>query len=86
MGAGNATLVRMILLQAVLVAFIGYGLGVGAAAMFGTSTKAVSKLAFFMPWEVLVGTGVAVMAMAILAALLSIHRVLVLEPAVVFQG
>jgi putative ABC transport system permease protein len=86
MGAGNGTLIMMILLQAVLVAFIGYGLGVGGAAMFGAFTKPLSKLAFFMPWEVLVGTGVAVLAMAVVAALLSIHRVLVLEPAIVFQG
>ncbi len=86
MGASNGTLVLMILLQAILVAFIGYGLGVGGAAIFGALTKSMAKLAFYMPWEVLVGTGVAVVAMAILAALLSIRKVLVLEPAIVFQG
>jgi putative ABC transport system permease protein len=68
------------------VAFIGYGLGVGAAALFGTLTKSLAKLAFFMPWEVLVGTGVAVVVMAVSAALLSIRKVMVLEPAIVFQG
>ena len=86
MGAGNGTLVVMILLQAVLVAFIGYGLGVGGAAAFGELTKSQAKLAFYMPWQVLVITGLAVVAMAVLAALLSIRKVLVLEPAIVFQG
>ena len=57
------------------------------AAIFGRGlTKSLAKLAFFMPWEVLVGTGVAVVVMAILAALLSIRKVMVLEPAIVFQG
>jgi putative ABC transport system permease protein len=86
MGASNATLVGMILLQAILVAFIGYGLGVGGAAAFGVLTKSQAKLAFYMPWHVLVITGVAVILMAVLAALLSIRKVLVLEPAIVFQG
>jgi putative ABC transport system permease protein len=76
----------MILLQAVTVGAIGYGLGVGMAAGFGELTKAHSKLAFLMPWEVLAGTGVAVLLICMLASALSIRKLIVLEPAVVFQG
>ena len=48
----------MIMLQALLVSFIGFGLGIGAAAWFGTiATAPGSRLAFYMPWEVFVGTG-----------------------------
>ena len=86
MGAGNARLMVMILFQAVVVAGIGYGLGVGGAAIFGHATRNANKLAFFMPWEVLVGTGAAVLVIAALSCLLSMRRVFVLEPAVVFQG
>lgn len=87
MGAGNMSLIFMILLQAVLVSSIGYGLGIGAASWFGTLANSPgSKLAFFMPWEVLIGTGAAVAIISVLSSLLSIHRVIVLEPAVVFQG
>ena len=87
MGAGNFTLLSMILLQALLVSFIGYGLGIGAAAWFGTLANAPgSRLAFYMPWEVFVATGVAVAAISMLSSLLSMQRVLVVEPAVVFQG
>jgi hypothetical protein len=39
-----------------------------------------------MPWEVLWGTGIAVMLISILSSLLCIRRVMVLEPAIVFQG
>lgn len=86
MGASDWQIVGMILVQAALVSFIGYGLGVGGAALFGELTRNASKLAFFMPWQVLVGTGVAVFLMAIASSLLCIVRALVLEPAVVFRG
>jgi putative ABC transport system permease protein len=86
MGATNMRLVGMILLQAVVVGVVGYGLGVGAAAIFGATIGNTDRLAFYMPWGVLVGTGVAVMFMVMLASLLSVRRVLVLPPAIVFQG
>ncbi len=87
MGAGNLSLIYMTLLQAALVSFIGYGLGIGAAAWFGTLANSPdSKLAFFMPWEVFIGTGAAVAIISVLSSLLSMHRVMALEPAVVFQG
>ncbi|HUY35852.1 MAG TPA: ABC transporter permease [Pirellulales bacterium] len=86
MGCGGGRLVLMILFQALVVGLIGYGLGVGGAAVFGELTKGSSRLAFFMPWPVLVGTGAAVVLISLLSSLLSIRKVLVLEPAVVFQG
>jgi putative ABC transport system permease protein len=86
MGAGNLKLLSMIMLQAAVVAMIGYSLGVGAAALFGQMAKNSSRLAFFMPWQVLWGTGLAVILISVLASLLSIRRVMVLEPAIVFQG
>ncbi len=86
MGAGNLRLVGMILFQAMVVGIIGYGLGIGAASIFGVVFKDSANLAFFMPWQVLVGTGLAVVLIAVLASVLSMHRVLVLEPAVVFQS
>ena len=87
MGAGNWSLAGMILLQALLVSVIGFGMGIGAAAWFGTLANAPgSRLAFFMPWEVFIGTALAVIAISMLSSLLSLQRVMVVEPAVVFQG
>jgi putative ABC transport system permease protein len=87
MGAGNWSLAGMILLQALLVSLIGFGLGIGVAAWFGTIANAPgSRLAFYMPWEVFIGTGLAVGAISVLSSLLSLQRVMVVEPAVVFQG
>jgi putative ABC transport system permease protein len=86
LGTSNRRIVGMIVLQATVVGLIGYGLGVGGAAGFGAMIRDHTKLAFNMPWWVLAGTGVAVLLMVLVSALLSIRRVLVLEPAVVFQG
>jgi putative ABC transport system permease protein len=87
MGAGNWTLMGMILLQAMLVSLIGFGLGIGAASWFGKiATAPGSRLAFYMPPEVFIGTGLAVGLISILSSLLSMQRVMVVEPAVVFQG
>jgi len=85
MGAGNGTLLRMILLQALLVGLIGYGLGVGAAAMFGLLSR-TSELAFRLPWQILALTAVSVTVICMLAALISIRKVVKLEPAIVFKG
>src|SRR5487761_629519 len=84
MGVGNPRLVAMILFQAIVVGVIGYGLGIGAAAVFGHACRESARLAFFMPWQVMAGTGVAVVLIAATASLLSLGRVLRLEPAVVF--
>jgi putative ABC transport system permease protein len=87
MGAGNWSLMAMILLQALLVSTIGFGLGIGAATWRSCRTTSPgSRLAFYMPWEVFIGTGLAVGAISIFSSLLSMQRVMVVEPAVVFQG
>lgn len=86
MGVTNGRIVTMILLQAFVVGIIGYGLGVGAAALFGELNKHNETLAFFMPWQVLAITGGAVAVIGVLSSLLSVRRVMVLEPAIVFRG
>jgi putative ABC transport system permease protein len=87
MGVTNPRLVGMILLQATLVGLIGYGFGIGLTAVFFASTSNVTHLAgLYLYPQVMVGTGVAVLTIVVLASLLSIRRVLVLEPAVVFRG
>ncbi len=85
MGAGNGILLRMILLQAVVVGSIGYGLGVGLTAFLGYKTQN-SELAFFLPWQLLVFTAAAVTVICVMASLLSIRKVMTLEPAIVFKS
>jgi len=87
MGMSDRRVVAMILIQGLVVGGIGYGVGVGLATVYGIfAQKAMPLLAFFLPWQVLVLSAAAMLVIVLLASLLSIRRVLVLEPAVVFQG
>ncbi|MDD5277647.1 MAG: ABC transporter permease [Methylovulum sp.] len=85
MGANNLTLLRMILLQAVLVGSIGYGLGVGLTALFGHAMRH-TILAFKFPWQLLIFSGAGVSLICVFAALISIIKVIRLEPAIVFKS
>jgi putative ABC transport system permease protein len=87
MGLSDRKVVGIILVQAFVAGSIGYGLGVGLATLYGiVAQKDMPLLAFFLPWQVLAVTAGAVLLIALLSSLLSIRRVLVLEPAAVFQG
>jgi putative ABC transport system permease protein len=85
MGAGNPLLLRMILLQSFVVGLVGYGLGVGAAATIGYFTGD-TELAFRLPMWLLGFTGVVVLIICALASLISMRKVIKLEPAIVFKG
>jgi putative ABC transport system permease protein len=89
MGVGNLRIVGMSLLQALVVGAVGYGLGIGGAMatglLMGKLITTVSP-AFFMTGPILVLSGVAVLVIVLAASLVSIRRVLVLEPAVVFKS
>jgi putative ABC transport system permease protein len=88
MGVSNSRLVGMSLLQALVVGAVGYGLGVGGAALYGVVTPAVVTTvppAFNMTPAILWISAAAVLVIVFFASLVSIRRVLVLEPAVVFK-
>ncbi len=85
MRATNSQLLKMILLQALMVGSVGYGLGVGAASLFGYIIRD-SVLAFKFPWQLLVLSGTGVTVICIFSALISIRKVMRLEPAIVFKS
>ena len=85
MGTSNTRLLGMILLQALVVGLLGYGIGVGIGSSFAILAKN-SELAFRLIWQTLAGTGVAVTVICILASFISIQKVIRLEPAIVFKG
>jgi putative ABC transport system permease protein len=87
MGVSNPRIVGMILLQAIIVGVLGYGLGLGLTAVYFELTSSITYLAGMrLTWFAAAGVAVAVMLIITLTALLSIRKVLVLEPAVVFRG
>jgi len=86
MGTTDTRLLGMIMLQALAVGVIGFGIGVGLASWFGTVVPKKTPLAFVMPWQLLFVSASAVVVICVLAATLSIRKVIKLEPAVVFKG
>lgn len=86
-GVTNWRITGMILLQALVVGAIGYSIGIGMTAAFFEITRDNLDLrGFTLLWQIAAGTGATVFLIVILASLMSVRRVLVLEPAVVFRG
>lgn len=84
MGASTTMLLKMIVLQAGTVGLIGYGIGVGAAALFGQLTRN-TELAFRLIPQLLLLSGTAVVLICIISAVISMWKVLRLDPAIVFK-
>jgi putative ABC transport system permease protein len=84
-GVTDGRLIGMILLQALVVGSVGYALGLGIAAALFTLHHLPTR-GIVLLWQAVLGTGVTVLAIIALTSLLSLRRVLVLEPAVVFRG
>jgi putative ABC transport system permease protein len=86
-GVTNRRIVTMILLQAAVVGGTGYSIGMGmAAGFFSVTVNYLPTRGIVLPWQVMAGIAVVVLFVVGLASLMSIRRVLVLEPAVVFRG
>jgi putative ABC transport system permease protein len=88
MGLTNTRILGMILLQALVVGLIGYGLGLGlSATYFETISKAKVELeGIYLYGQVATLVAGCVFVICILASALSARKVLVLEPAIVFRG
>jgi putative ABC transport system permease protein len=88
MGVDNLHLVGIVLFQAAAVGLMGYGLGMGGAATFFEMMERTGQAdlrGIFVPWQVAALTAGAVGVIVLAASLLSLRRVLVLEPAMVFK-
>ncbi len=86
-GVTNWRITFMILMQAAIVGVVGYCLGIAMTAAFFELTKDNLDLrGFYLLPEVMGSVAVAVMLIVALASVISVRRVAVLEPAVVFRG
>jgi putative ABC transport system permease protein len=85
MGADNSLLVRMVLIQALLVSVIGWGIGIGATAIFGYAFKG-TELSFILPLQLYFFSGLAMLFICLLAAFFSMRKVAKVDPAIVFKS
>jgi putative ABC transport system permease protein len=88
MGVSNLRIIGMVLVQALVVGALGYAIGIGLAAgaeeMIAWRIKGIPPAAY-MAWQIPVGTAIAAAVIVTASALVSLRRVLTLEPASVFR-
>jgi putative ABC transport system permease protein len=85
MGARMPTLAAMVFLQAFSVGVVGYGLGLGLTSFFGYKVLKAEQPPFFMPWQVPAFVAVVILLICCFSALIGLHKIARLEPAVVFK-
>ncbi|MEO1716628.1 MAG: ABC transporter permease [Planctomycetota bacterium] len=87
-GVRNLRLLVMTLTQALFVGTIGYGLGLFAASQFfNWPSKNVDALrGFYLLPEVAIGVAILSIVIVFTSTVLSMRRVLVVDPATVFRG
>ncbi|HKT16617.1 MAG TPA: ABC transporter permease [Stellaceae bacterium] len=86
MGATNAVLRRMVMVQAFAVGAIGYGMGIGAACLFSMMIGRSGRFVPQIPAALLVASAAAVMVLCVLASLVGLRRISRLEPAAAFKA
>lgn len=86
-GVTNRQIMGMVLAQAWFVGLIGFGLGIGGTAAFlSQSANNPSLEGFDMHWQVIAGAAAVIFLIVTLSALVSVRRVLRMDPAIVFRG
>jgi putative ABC transport system permease protein len=85
MGAGAWTLIGMIITQAVVVTLISYGIGIGLAGLVSMWTRGPdAEFVAYLPWQLMVGVMLPLIVCVGFGSVISLRRVLRLEPATVF--
>ncbi len=85
MGTSTRAVVGMVLIQALVVGVIGYGIGAGVAGAFSImSTKIESELSTYFPWQLLVGSFFATLFTIGVGSVLSLRRVMRINVGSVF--
>jgi len=78
-------LMKMVLLQALFVSIIGWGIGMGAACLFGFLT-AGTELSFSMPLILYLLSAASILMISLFSAIICMRRVSKLDPAIVFKS
>ncbi len=86
-GVKNRRILMMVLLQAFVVGFVGYSLGLGtAASFFEFAGRSPNFKGFYLPWQIALGSAAVAAGIMFLASLFALRRVLFVDPATVFRG
>lgn len=84
MGAQPEVLAKMTMLQAIWIAFLGWGIGSGTGALIGFLTRK-TDLSFHLPWQLFIGTGFIMLMICISVALICIRRIYKIQLGTLFK-
>jgi putative ABC transport system permease protein len=84
-GASNFYLYKVIITQATISGIVGYAIGI-SIALFVSTQSLEGTTAIILPWELVAALFVLVMGMCIFASVISINKVMRIDPAMVFKG
>lgn len=85
MGAPNTYICGIIILQAILSAIFGYGFGICISYMVASLSQ-FAALAIIIPKTIAIGMFFLTVVMCVCSSLISIRKVMTLDPALVFKG
>ncbi|MFV0422338.1 FtsX-like permease family protein [Oleidesulfovibrio sp.] len=85
MGAPDGYILRILLVQALISAVLGYALGMSLCLLIVTVT-ATSDVSILLPWQLATGMFCMTLLMCTSASVISIRKVMRIDPAVVFKG
>jgi putative ABC transport system permease protein len=85
MGAPNSYIYSIIIVQATISALLGYSLGILAASII-SDMSGFSAMVIVLPWGLKLAMLGLTLAMCIVSAIISIRKVMRLDPALVFKG
>jgi putative ABC transport system permease protein len=88
LGVGNITLLRMILIQALIVGALGYSLGMAVSAVFFAIVRnlGLDFRGFYLSWQVMGAAALAIALIILIAGCISVRRLFVVDPAIVFRA
>ena len=86
MGASNNLLMRMMVIQACTVGFLGYGIGLGLTALFGKAVQERGNPPFYLPDQLVIISFFAIVVICTFSVIMGLKRITKVEPAEVFRG
>jgi len=84
MGASRILVAKMTILQALFVAFLGWGIGSGGSAIIGFLGRK-TELSYHLSWTIFLGAGFAILMICIFALIISIKKVFNIELGTMFK-
>ncbi|MCX6995044.1 MAG: ABC transporter permease [Chlamydiae bacterium] len=85
MGTRNSVLIKMVLLQALLISTVSWGIGIGLSSLFGYLIRK-TELSFSLPLWLYTLSGVSILFISLSASFFCIKKVVHLDPAIVFKS